>query len=195
MRRSALSLTAEQTSDILSRLSAGERDALVALPYRVGLFVSFSDLSGGWGAQEKELETLSSILREFSEDFCKSEFSQSVLMQTLRARAQWPSWSQNIDSVPVEVELALDSIKMALSDKSLLDFKTVLFDIATAVAMAFREDDGESQSSASRPSILTKILGGFGFAGKVTLFPQINVSQAERVALAKLAKALDYKPE
>ena len=66
----------ENVSDVLSQLTDEEREAVVALPYRVGLYVSFSDLSGGWNAQEQELEMLTSILREFSEDFCKGEFSQ-----------------------------------------------------------------------------------------------------------------------
>src|SRR5688572_2345060 len=88
--------------EIFSQLAPEDEEALIALPYRAGLFVSFSDVTGGWDAQESEIQSLTSILREYSEDFCKTEFSQKVLMDCLQARSQWPGWSHNIESVPAQ---------------------------------------------------------------------------------------------
>jgi hypothetical protein len=190
-----LNQPAENVSDVLSQLTDEERVAVVSLPYRVGLYVSFSDLSGGWDAQEQELEMLTSILREFAEDFCKGEFSQKVLAECLRGRDKWPAWSQNIDTVPAEAEMALETINLALSEKSLLDFKTVLFDIAVSVAMAFREDGDAVASSGG--SFFTKIVGLMGLTIATSTkdkLAHINVSVSERKALATLSKALDYYP-
>ena len=78
---------------VFSQFSRQDELVLISLPYRVGLYVSFSDTTGGFEAQEQEMQSLSNILREFAEDFCKSEFSQKVLMESLRQRALWPAWS------------------------------------------------------------------------------------------------------
>ncbi len=183
----------ENTGDILSQLTEQEREAVISLPYRVGLYVSFSDLSGGFDAQEQEMEMLTSILREFSEDFCKGEFSQKIMGHCLRSCDKWPEWSKNVETVPADAEMAIETINLALSDKSMLDFKTVLFEIAVSVAMAFRED-GDAQSSGG---FFTKIIGlmGIGVATSAKdKLSHINVSASERKALAKLSSALDYSP-
>ena len=115
--------------------------------------------------------------------------------ECLRNRDKWPSWSQNIDTVPAEAEMALETINLALSDKSMLDFKTVLFDIAVSVAMAFREDGDAASSSGG--SFFTKIVGLMGISIATTTkdkLSHINVSASERKALATLSKALDYSP-
>jgi len=41
-------------SEIFSQLSPEDERLLISLPYRVGLYVSFSDITGGWEAQDKE---------------------------------------------------------------------------------------------------------------------------------------------
>lgn len=177
-------------NEIFSQLSPDDEEALIALPYRAGLFVSFSDVTGGWEAQEREIQSLTSILREYSEDFCKTEFSQKVLMDCLRARAQWPGWSHNIDTVPAQADRLMILLAPMLSDKELNAFREVLIDIAVAVALAFREER-EAREKAENPSILKNLLLFFS-GGKEDVLAHANVSRAEKEALAALCTALKY---
>lgn len=162
---------------------------LISLPYRVGLYVSFADTSGGFEAQEAEMQTLSGILREFAEDFCKSEFSQKVLMESLRARPVWPSWSGSIERVPEQAAHIVKIMETQSDSRALRDFKDVMVEIALSVAMAFRE--GGNDADAPRLSVFGEFLAKLFGGGQSTL-GHGNISKSERAALGRLCKAMNY---
>ena len=169
--------------EIFSQLSPEDEEALIALPYRAGLYVSFSDVTGGWEAQESEMQSLTTILRSYSEDFCKTEFSQKTLMECLRARAKWPGWSHDIETVPEKAKQVMAILDPMFSEKELNGFREVMVDIALAVAMAFREERGQQV----RPSFLSRLVGS-----KKDPLSHMNISAAEKKALTKLCKGLGY---
>lgn len=53
-KRCLMSLT---ISEILSQLSKDDERLLISLPYRAGLYVSFADTTGGWQAQDREIQS------------------------------------------------------------------------------------------------------------------------------------------
>lgn len=186
---------AQRTDRIFPEFSHEEEGTLVSLPYRVGLYISFADTSGGFEAQEAEMQSLSNILREFAEDYCKSEFSQKVLMESLRVRHLWPTWSQNVENVPEEARHITDLLEMHFDDRALRAFKEVLVDIAMSVAMAFKEDDTGSRASAPRLSVFGAFLERFvgGAIGKKSdPLAHMNISKNERIALARLCRAMNH---
>ena len=81
----------------LENFSEDQKQLLIALPYRAGLWVSESDSSGGDHADEAEMMALEGIITGFAQDFCKSEFVEEVMGHTLDKRAQWEEWSKNLD--------------------------------------------------------------------------------------------------
>ncbi len=167
--------------------SETDRLAMVALPYRIGLFVSHADVTGGWEAQDAEMQTLTTILRSFSEDFCKSEFVQGLLMQTLAGRAQWVAWSHGLDNVPGECIAAMYDLRGVLHGKDLKSFQEQMMDIAFAVAQAFREN--KNAPPPPPPSFFVRLLGQ---VKREERNHHRNISAAERVAIQKIADALDY---
>lgn len=164
-----------------------DRMAMVSLPYRIGLFVSHADVTGGWEAQEAEMQTLNTILRSFTEDFCKSPFVQGLLMQTIGARAQWTQWSHGLDNVPGECVAAMYDLRGVLATKDLKSFQEQMMDIAFAVAQAFRED--KQAPPAPPPSFIARL---FGQGKREARNTHRNISQAEHAAIRKIADALDY---
>ncbi len=184
--------TAHNADEIFSQLSPDDEKILISLPYRIGLYVSFSDITGGWDAQEAEMKSLTSMLREFSEDFYKTEFAQKVLRECLQARGQWPSLSNGVDKVPDQAKAMVRTLSAMLMPDELEQFCALLMDIAFAVAMAFREND-RPVSSQEKP-ILREILSRLGgiLAEKHPL-DHINISESERAALRSLADMLEYK--
>lgn len=176
--------------EIFSQLSPDDEKALVSLPYRVGLYISYADVTGGWDAQEKELQSLTGILREFSEDFYKTEFSQKVLMECLKHRSAWPSLSHNINGVPDQLSEMLKTLSAFLDESERGLFLDVLMDIGIAVAMAFRES-GEG-AEPHRP-LVRELLGRLsGALIHKNPLDHINISDTERAALLRLADATGY---
>lgn len=185
--------TVQTLEEIFSQISPEDEGILVSLPYRVGLYVSYADLSGGWDAQEKELQTLSGILRAYSEDFCKSEFVQKVLMESLAARVRWPIWAQEIERVPDEASQVIRLFTSTFLPAELEEFKQSLIDIALTVAMAFRETAVDTAQVADAPLRFTDMLRRIIGAEKVdNPLEHINISEQEKEALLRLCAALSY---
>lgn len=185
--------TVQTLEEIFSQISPEDEAILISLPYRVGLYVSYADLSGGWDAQEKELQTLSGILRAYSEDFCKSEFVQKVLMESLGARVRWLLWAQNVERVPEEAAHIMKLLTPMFLPAELEGFRQSLVDIALTVAMAFRETAEAAAPAAETPPRFTDLLRRIIGAEKVeNPLRHINISEQEKEALLRLCAALSY---
>lgn len=175
--------------------TSDQHDLLVALPYRVGLWVSNSDTAGGEDSDVIEMQALSDIVTGFAEDFLKSEFVQTLMEETVSRRAEWDSWSGHLEDVPGECTRAAELLSERLDRKELASFKMTLMEIATSVAMAYREFDG-SADFAHRLSVYSHVLvekirtlmTGRARQSNEELF---NISKAERKALDALIHALD----
>jgi hypothetical protein len=179
--------------EIFSQLSPADEELLISLPYRIGLYVSHADITGGWDAQESEIQSLTEILRDYSNDFCKTEFSQKILMDCLAMRGKWPGWSQEVESVPAQSDRAMALLQPMMSEKELSGFCEVLGDIALAVAMAFREDAGaDGEDRKGRPIVQEILARLVGILSEKNPLDHINISDSERAALKKLARSLRY---
>ena len=175
--------------EIFSQLSPADEELIISLPYRIGLYVSHADVTGGWDAQDSEIQSLTAILRDYSNDFCKTEFSQKVLMDCLASRAKWPSWSHGVDDVPNQSLRIVTTLESMMSEKELAGFCDVLTDIGLAVAMAFREG---AEEEGERP-IVREILSRLGTVlSEKDPLEHANISEGERAALKKLARSLRY---
>lgn len=185
-------LDGKNSGDVFAQLSPKDEAILMALPYRIGLYVSYADVTGGWEAQDREQQSLANILRQYSEDFCKTEFCQKLLMETLIRRDQWPLWSQNIDAVPEEAGRIVTILSTMFQDKELRAFKEVLTDVALSVAMAFHE--GREGDYEPRPSKSSGLFGLFKKSpSKDNAFDHMHISNAERAALKRVCTAMSYQ--
>lgn len=191
-----LSAGAEKRSnEILSTLSDEDKTMLFALPYRVGLYVSHADASGGEEAEEREMQTLHNILLEIQQDFCKSEIMQKLLIETVARKADWPKWEKNLSAVPEECEKVTDLlIGVVEQSGDLMSVKETLIDIGVAVAMAFRESGNEypeenmiTETVKSMRNSLARFIPSLAVDNR---FTHLNISKAERAALLRLHNAL-----
>lgn len=169
--------------------SEADRQKMIALPYRIGLFVSHADTTGGWEAQEAEMQSLNHILRSFTEDFCKSEFVQGLLMRTIAARGDWVRWSHHLDSVPAECVAAMYDLRGVLEPKHIAAFQDMMMEIAFAVAQAFHES-GPSETPEPKLGWIERLMGK---TKKAARFDHLAISENERAALGRIADALDYQ--
>ncbi|MCB9973262.1 MAG: hypothetical protein H6854_01720 [Rhodospirillales bacterium] len=169
------------------------KEALIRLPYRVGLWLSQSDQTGGDSSDEQELYALENVILSYGEDVCKSEFTQSVMEQTVKGYEIWDTWRDNIENVPRECETILYEIANTVDPKHLRDFKSSLLEIAETVALAYRETS-ENESFLNNVYIQIRILqkkwDAFIKKYDFSLDHALNISPAEEEALKRLKGTL-----
>lgn len=124
---------------MFNTLSIDEKRLIVQLPYRVGLYISESDASGGEESDEQEAQVLSNIIRGFAEDVMGAESIQHIISTTLMLKEQWADWSVNLETVPAECERAVAIMREHVSRKDAKAYATQLYEIGEAVALAFKE--------------------------------------------------------
>ncbi len=173
----------------LDKLTEDQRETIISLPYRAGLWVSRSDAEGGAEAEAKELQALSGIVHAFAEEMFGSEVMQHIMSATLKKKDQWPRWAEKIAAVPEDCRIAVDVIAEYGDLKDVNVFRNHLMEIGEAVALAFRE-------GPPRRSFLATLRARIAYsasrkAGKKKSFEQfMRISPGERKALAALAESL-----
>lgn len=172
---------------VFSDLSEPDAQSLLRLPFRVGVWISSSDGTGGVESEAQELQTLETIVATYAEEYLKSEFVQKLLERTFAARAEWSRWTHNVERVPEECRHLMGVLETLLPVRELAAFRENLIDIAVAVAMAYREESDSVTEEASG-GFLRTALKALGFA---PVSPPANISRAERKALRQLAVALN----
>ena len=172
---------------LLDEVTETQKQILISLPYRVGLWISKSDTTGGSAATQQELQVLSNIINGFTEEVFGSELMQFIMSATVDGQDRWPDWAENLASVPDDCALAVDVLRQHAGEKDAHAFQVHMMEIGTAVALAFREYEhmGPLERLMMYVSYFTS-----GAAGRKTLEEFLAVSRAERKALNTLAGAL-----
>lgn len=174
----------------LDQLTEDQRNTIISLPYRVGLWVSDADKDGGVEATQHELQALSNIIHGFAEEMFGSETMQHIMSQTLAQKARWAEWKGNIKSVPEDCRIAVDIISEHTDPKDVAVFRMQLMEIGEAVAVAFHENDRSSRFTA----YIAYISSQFGKKAQRWRARSFNdflrISINEHKALITLEKAL-----
>jgi len=184
----------------LDKFTTDQRELLTSLPYRAGLWVSESDESGGDESQEAELKTLENLIIGYSEDFLKSEFIEELMKETLSNKNLWEEWSRNLDTVPQQCHQAIVILEERMDSKDILSFRQALMEIATAVAMAYREFNEEEQPLPEKYIMYAKhywhcFMARLKQEQLPSLEALLNISGAEHQILLKLSQALQLDME
>lgn len=179
----------------LDEIPPEKRDMLVSLPYRVGLWVSQSDTTGGGQSDAEEQQALSNIITGFAEEVFGAETVQRIISETLRKKSEWPRWANNLGDVIADCRNAVDILSEVVDRKEVNAFRHHLVEIGEAVALAFREFD-ENQSIMKKLPVYMSYFSSRLQALKEhrpykTLDEYLNISVHERRALTTLAQALD----
>ncbi len=180
---------------ILAQLSESQIYRLTSLPYRVGLYISESDQSGGDAANENEIRALENIIYGFADGMFGVELIQDIMARTVQQKDEWSKWQGDLDKVPEECRDALSILSAYVNVKMRQSFAQRLIDIGEAVALAFREDIS-SQSGFSRLKARFRYWGMVREAKSKKLPVRsfdafLSISAPEREALLKVARAMN----
>ena len=177
----------------LDDLPSDQRELIISLPYRVGVWVSHADDVGGKKADEEEKTALANILHGFTTDVFGSEVVQYVMAETIAHNAEWEKWSKNMSSFAKDCQHAIDVLKESVDEKEVSAFKQRLLEIAEAVALAFREYDNLGFLSKLYVYLMyykERYQAARKHRSFKTLDQYLNISLKERRALYSLANTL-----
>lgn len=171
------------------------RMKVISLPYRTGLWVSESDKTGGDESDDAELVALESIITSFGEDFLKSEFVEEVMQATLDSMDLWDDWGDDLDTVPHDCGKVIDYLRSQLPSGELDNYKQNLMDIATSIAIAYREVDAGGtlfyKLGIYADYYIKKVVATVLKRQHPNLEYALNISRDEKRALSILANSLD----
>lgn len=181
----------------LDKFTEEQKRLIVALPYRAGLWVSRSDSTGGAESDTAEIAALRGIITGFAEDFCKSEFVEEVMRETIARPDRWAEWESATDSVPNECAEALEIIGEKLPPADVVSFRYNLMEIGMAVALAYRELDATQTFSGRIKTHLRyyrqRVLSALQNRRTLSFDEYLNISRTEHSALSALSRALDLE--
>ena len=170
-----------------------ESDLLASLPYRVGLWVSSSDNTGGSDSDSQEIMALEKTITRIAQGMFESAFVHEVMADAFLRKDEWRSWGANIQNVPADCVAAVKFMQGRLSARDIDAYRHILMQIGLEVARAFREYD-RSEPFFYRLirwiSIGVDRLFGIMHGEKYVSDDLLNISYEEDLALNELAKAL-----
>lgn len=181
----------------LSKLPQDLQDLIISLPFRVGLFISESDQTGGDESAEAERKALENIVTFYVEDTVKGEFAHEVMLNTLNNKAKWEEWTHNIDQTPDECSRLSYMLKDVIEPKEILAYKQNLIEVAIVIAQAYCEFDENSSTMTKLEVYFTLFLKRMQamFSGEQAPSNDyvLNISPSERAAIKLLSKNLDVQ--
>ncbi len=178
----------------LSLLPAEIQDLVVRLPFRVGLYISESDQTGGDESAEAERAALENIVTFYVEDTVKSEFAHDVMLQTLNLKSKWGGWGKDITKVPEECWTVVKAMAGIVPEKEIMALKHNLLEVGITVAQAYCEFN-ESASTLNKIEVYVaiffrKLQAMFGGEVLPPDESSLNISPAERSAIKLLADTM-----
>lgn len=181
--------------NFLDQLLPDQRTLLVSLPYRVGLYISQSDQSGGEESDDAELKALSSIITAYSQEVFGAETVQYIISETVSRKNEWDEWSKDMETIEGECHRAVDILSNAVDAKEVSAFKRSMLEIGESVALAFREY-GQSTPVMDKIKIYMFYMKSRKEAARQGFVAMewdqfINISLDERKALQTVANALN----
>ena len=169
----------------LSDFSSEEIGSIVALPYRVGMHVSFAEDEDGEQDDELEMRALEACIREIAKN--KAGLVAEIASEVLNRKAEWEKWSDGVFNIePVCKQALLTLEKQATRDES-KEYIRMNIEIAHAVAQAY----GEFGEEKTEPGFFGKLMGNIveRMNSDESSHP-MNVSAAEESAIARIKSAL-----
>lgn len=178
----------------LEQFSAIERNLIVSIPYRAGVWVSSVDDTGGAKADYEELHELETIIARKGRGMFESAFVHEVMAETFQRQAEWKSWAADIDNLLVDCGRAVEIIAAKLAEKDVDAYRANIMALALDVAKAFREFDVDASFWVKINSRINLWLEAFVRILKrdrsYDSTSELNISYKEDIALTKLSQAL-----
>lgn len=170
-----------------------QKDLLISLPYKLGVWISHFDEQGEIEADEKENAALGEIIEYLAEDDTSTLFVTELFRDSLNAREDWAGWPCNEKQALEDSKKGMEIVKDNVSDKDAIAFREALLTVCEVVAQAYGEfggqedDEDRSKWLGAIRNALEKLKGH----SYVNMERPFNISPAEQDAITTLKAELE----
>ena len=173
-------------------ISYNDKDILVALPVKVGVWISHYDDQGDVNANDNETSALKEIISYLADDKTSTLFVTDLFKETLHAQESWTSWPCDHNCVIQDAKKAISIIKSNVSKQDVDAFREALLTVCEVVAQAYGEFGSydETQDGVSWLDHIKTTLQKLKGQSYVSMDRPFNVSPAEQEAIYELRAAL-----
>lgn len=177
---------------VFGDLQSEDRDLLIGLLYRAGVWMSHSDDETGEADDVREMKALEHIIKSIASVHEQSEFVQDIARETISKKEQWPIWTNQSFDILGDCEKGVAVLKSNVNDNDLKAYRKTLVHIAETVAAAYGEFGmGADEDESALSGFLGKVVGKLkGESQEDADF--MNISPAEDEALVRLKTALRF---
>ncbi len=172
----------------LSKFSDSERNLIVSIPYRAGIWVSNADDNTGTKVDDKdERKALEATIQNFAAQGDKIPVAAAIMKDVQENKRNWAQWDalSTEDAVLADAQKAVALCKDRFTEKELNQYKETIWRAGLFVAQAYGEQvDPDNEMHFN--NFIGRLFKG---APKVGSNPQ-NMSPKEKAALTKLKAAL-----
>lgn len=171
----------------LHDMSPQERELIVGLPYRVGVWMSHMDDEEGGKDDLKEKQAMMGIINGISQSIEVPAFVREIMQEVVAHKDSWQEWKKNSLDVIPDCKRAADLLKQKISAKDRRNYKRLLLKIAGSVAGAHGEF-GEMEKDKGLMGRVRDWLSDCGKKKQAIDF--MNISPSEDAAIKELMAAL-----
>ena len=174
----------------LSNFTPEERELIVSIPFRVGMWISDSDDNEKSKMDDKrERQALELTISKMAKAHRKMPFAAEIMRDVQANKNKWPAWEQKAaeNDVLQDIQKAIAICRDKTSKKEVSQFKQTVWNIGMIVAQAYGEHiDPDNEMHINR---------FFAWLGSMVTAPSLrnapeNMSPSERTALKKLRAVL-----
>lgn len=182
------------TASEWSNIPYEQKDLLLSLPVRAGIWISHFDGQGDKRADESEIEALSEVIAHFAAQSTSSPFVTDLFEETLKRSESWDSWQTEEQVFFDDCRKAADIFSLNLSKDEHGEINRAILEVCEVVAQAhgeFEEDEEHKEDKggwlASVKSTLSKLKG----TSYIDMDKPFNISPSEQDAIHKLRHILE----
>ena len=172
----------------LSQFTAEEIEAIVSLPYRAGIHVSYAEDEDGEKDDEHEMAALEASIIEVAKLHEGCALSQEIAKNILSSKDKWDSWTQGVFNIEPLCEKAVATLGAKANHDEVRSYVKMIIEIVTAVAQAYGEFDEDPEPEKG---FFGKVMGAIvGGISQDDASHPMNVSAAEDDAISRIRSAL-----
>ncbi len=172
----------------LENFSPEDKELLVSLPYKVGIYISYAEDAEGETDDQREMKALRHCIAGIAKLHEDDALIQEIMKQCLGSKDNWDRWADESFHAPAAASQTIAALKTKAPENTVKKYRAAILEVAGTVARAYGEFGEFDEDEAE--GFFGKIIGSFAGLAHDDKGHPMNVSAAEDSAMSKLAAAL-----
>lgn len=172
----------------IKEFSEDDFNAIVSLPYRAAIHVSYAEDEDGGQDDALEMDAMEACLKAYAKSSDNLLCAQ-IAGAILDARDQWRVWEQGTFNIEPLCHNGVSALARYAREDDVRHYKKMVLSIARDVAQAYGEF-GDSSGAGERKGVFGLVLDRLS-GNRLESHSPMNVSAAEDEAISRIRAAMD----